>query len=286
MLRLLAQVFRGVLVASAFFFFWSGATLLAWTLCPVLRIAVRDEGRRWRFCRRIVRAAFRCFHSYMRTLTLLDAAVVAPAPLGPGPVVAVANHPTLVDVTAILSEYDDLCCVVKPSLIRNPFVGRLLQMCGHIDGGDGGAMSGAAVMQEALRRLEAGISVLVFPEGTRSPPNEMHAFRRGAFEVASRARVPVRPLVLTCTPPALSKGVPFWRQPSRMALLRIQLLPLVDVTDARAATVAIEGAHRQRLGLAASEASVVASRRTAASRRAPRANPPGAAVREESPRSP
>jgi 1-acyl-sn-glycerol-3-phosphate acyltransferase len=286
MFRVLAQAFRGLLVASAFFFFWAGAVLLAWTLCPVLAVTIRDDGRRWAVCRRVVRVAFGWFHGYMRALTLLDAHLVGPAVLGPGRVVAVANHPTLVDVTAILAQVDDLCCVVKPSLIRSFFVGRLIRTCGHIDGGDGGAMSGAAVMQEAQRRLEAGVSVLIFPEGTRSPAGGMHGFRRGAFEIAARARVPVRPLFLTCTPPALSKGVPFWRQPSRMAELRIQLSPLVEVSDARAACLAVEAAYRQRLGLAAPEAAGAASRRFSGAPRRRRALAPGAEAREDSPGSP
>jgi 1-acyl-sn-glycerol-3-phosphate acyltransferase len=185
--------------------------------------------------------------------------------------VVVANHPTLVDVTAILANFEDTCCVAKPSLIRNVFVGRLLRMCGHIDAGDGGAMSGAAVMQEAQRRLEAGLSVLIFPEGTRSPPGGMHAFRRGAFEVAARSGVPLRPLFVTCNPPALSKGLPFWRQPDRMAHLRIHPAPAVRVAlgDARKACAALEASFRQRLGAPAYEAgsAPAASRRGAASHR-------------------
>jgi 1-acyl-sn-glycerol-3-phosphate acyltransferase len=203
------------------------------------------------------------------------------------PLVVVANHPTLVDVTAVLARFDGLCCVVKAGLIRNVFVGRLLRMCGHIDGGDGGAMSGAAVMQEALRRLEAGISVLVFPEGTRSPPGGLNAFRRGAFEIASRAGVRVRPLVLTCNPPALSKGVPFWRQPERMARLRIQPTPAIDVRDARAVCGAVEASYRQRLGIAPQDPVGAPPPRSAPASPRPRPTPvPEMAARGESPGSP
>jgi 1-acyl-sn-glycerol-3-phosphate acyltransferase len=295
MFRLLAQAFRGLLVASAFFFFWSGAVLLAWTLCPVLFVTVRDERRRWRACQRVVRVAFGWFHEYMRVLTLLEATVTTASRGGNAeltdprePVVVVANHPTLVDVTAILAHADDLCCVVKAGLIRSVFVGRLLRTCGHIDGGDGGAMSGAAVMQEALCRLEAGLSVLVFPEGTRSAPGGLHAFRRGAFEIAARAGVPVRPLTLTCTPPALSKGVPFWRQPERMARLRIQPGALVDASDARGACAAVEAAYRLRLGIASPESGGPAtSRSTPASGRIRGRTPVDAAApRGQSPGSP
>ena len=286
MLRFLVQVFRGVLIASAFFFFWVGAVLMTWTLCPVLHLAVRDESRRWSVCRRIVRVAFRWFHAYMRALTLLDAGVLAAVPLGPGRVVVVANHPTLVDVTAILAHFDDLCCVVKPSLIRSVFVGRLLRTCGHIDGGDGSVMAGAAVMQEAVRRIEGGLSVLVFPEGTRSPPGGMHAFRRGAFEIASRAGVPVRPLLLTCNPPALSKGLPFWRQPERMARLGIRMSPLVEVTDTRSACAGVESAYRLGLGVAAAPPNPAAVSIGLRRRRSARTAAAGVEVESELPRSP
>ena len=201
-------------------------------------------------CQRIVRGAFGWFHGYMRTLALLDAEVIGSLPESAPPAVLVANHPTLVDVTAILAHVDGVCCVVKTSLVRNVFMGRLLRMCGHIDGGDGSAMSGAAVLQVALDRLARGQSILVFPEGTRSPPGGMHAFKRGAFEVAARAGVGVRPLFLTCNPPALSKGLPFWRQPSQVARLRIHPASLVEVVDARVACGHVEASFRQRIGIA------------------------------------
>jgi 1-acyl-sn-glycerol-3-phosphate acyltransferase len=254
MLRPLAQVFRGLLIASAFFFFWAGAFVMTWTLCPVARWVVRDELRRWRGVQRIVKQAFRLFHGYMRALTLLEMRAVGPLRARPpGPLVMVANHPTLVDVTAILATYDDVCCVVKSSLMRSFFVGGLLRTCGHIDGGDGQAMSGAEVMREARRRLDAGMAVLIFPEGTRSPPGGMHSFRRGAFELAVRSGVPLWPLVMTCNPPALSKGLPFWKQPEKVARLRIEpaeALTLAGVAGARAESRSVEALFRDRLGIA------------------------------------
>jgi 1-acyl-sn-glycerol-3-phosphate acyltransferase len=251
MLRPLAQVFRGLLVASAFFWFWAGAAVLTWTMCPLATLLIRDELRRWRFCQRVVKQTFRLFHGYMRALTLLEMRAVGPFVERPsGPIVVVANHPTLVDVTAILATFDDVCCVVKSSLMRSAAVGGLLRACGHIDGGDGDAMSGVGVMGEARRRLDADFAVLIFPEGTRSPPGGMHAFRRGAFELAARAGVPLWPLMLSCDPPALSKGVPFWRQPERVAHLRIEPGEvLAPSSDARALRALVEGRYHKRIGV-------------------------------------
>jgi 1-acyl-sn-glycerol-3-phosphate acyltransferase len=234
-MRVLLQALRTPLVASAFFFFWMGAVFLAWFVCPVLAVAHPDPVARRHFCQRIVKRAFRLFHAYMRLLGLVDSRVVGPWASRPaGPFVMVSNHPTLVDVTAILAHYDELCCVVKTSLIQSFFVGRLLRFCGHIDGGDGGAMSGAATLQEAQRRLDEGDGVLIFPEGARSPRRAMHRFRRGSFELATRAGVPLWPVFVACDPPALSRGVPIWRHPERAAQHQLTPQPLVPPGTATA----------------------------------------------------
>jgi 1-acyl-sn-glycerol-3-phosphate acyltransferase len=139
-----------------------------------------------------------------------------------GPFVIIANHPTLVDVTALLASYDGITCFVKPSHMNNPFISRLLRYCGHIDAGAGESLAGAAAIQAGIDRLREGFSVLIFPEGTRSPRNALHPFRRGAFELARRAGVPVLPMFITCDPPALMKGVPFWAQTDDKAELHLR----------------------------------------------------------------
>lgn len=251
-MRVFLRSLRTPLVASAFFFFWLGGVVLAWVVCPVLVLAEPDRLRRRRICQRIVKRAFRIFHAYMEALKLVEMRVVgADRERPPGAFVMVSNHPTLVDATAILASYDDVCCVIKSSLIRNVFVGRLLRFCGHIDGGDGDAMSGAATLQEALLRLEEGQGVLIFPEGSRSPRRGMHSFRRGAFELASRANVPLWPMFISCDPPALARGVPIWKHPETSALQRLTPQPFVQPGSAamssRAFCRGVEAACRQWL---------------------------------------
>ncbi len=249
MVRGVVQLFRAFLVASAFFWFWLGGVVLAWTLCPVLIVIYRDEARRWRVCQRIVKRAYQAFHGYMELLMLVELRIVGGCAARPlGPMVIVANHPTLVDVTAILSRYDDVCCIVKETLINNVFVGRLLRTCGHVAAADSEGISGVGALDAVLLRLQAGMAVLFFPEGTRSPPLGLRPFRRGAFEVAARAGVPVWPMLVTCDPPALSKGLPIWKHPVRMARLRVEPGELMDVpASGRAACKGTEAVFRGRL---------------------------------------
>ncbi len=227
-MRVILRSLRTPLVASAFFFFWAGGVLLSWVFCPLLALAEPDPARRRSICQRLVSRAFRVFHGYMDLLKLVRMEVVGPRAERPaGPFVMVSNHPTLVDATAILASYDDVCCVIKTSLIRSVFVGRLLRFCGHIDGGNGDAMSGAATLKEAQSRLEEGQAVLIFPEGSRSPRRGMHRFRRGAFELATRANVPLMPMFISCDPPALARGVPIWKHPETSAQQRLTPQPLL-----------------------------------------------------------
>lgn len=223
-MRLVLQALRTLLVASAFFFFWAGAVFFSWIVCPVLALVQRDEIRRRHQCQRICGRAFRIFHAYMRVLGLVRTEVLgAYSERLEGPFVMVSNHPTLVDVTALLAHYTGLCCVVKSSYVRNVFVGRWLRFCGHIDGGNGDTMSGAAVLQEAQKRLAEGDGVLIFPEGARSPKRGIRRFRPGAFELAARSRVPLWPVFVACDPPALTRGMPIWEHPDRAA--HHQLVP-------------------------------------------------------------
>jgi 1-acyl-sn-glycerol-3-phosphate acyltransferase len=251
--RGIVQFCRACVVASAFFWFWVGGAVLAWTFCPALFLVCRDETRRFRICQRVVKQAYRAFHGYMEMLTLVELRVLGEGgPRPPGPLVMVANHPTLVDVTAILSVYDDVCCVVKQPLIHSFFVGRLLRMCGHIAAADGEGISGVGALEAVQSRLAAGMAVLFFPEGTRSPRLGLRHFRRGAFEVAVRCGVPIWPVLVTCDPPALSKGLPIWRHPERVARLRLEPTEVITASaNGRALCRDTEALFRDRLPLGA-----------------------------------
>jgi 1-acyl-sn-glycerol-3-phosphate acyltransferase len=93
--------------------------------------------------------------------------------------------------------------------------------------------------------------VLVFPEGTRSPDHDIRPFGRTAFEIASRAGVPVVPIVLHADPPALKKGVPFHRFPDafvRYALEEFEPVPVGSGRNAaRQAREHVEQLIRSRL---------------------------------------
>lgn len=223
----LGMVFRALVFFFCLAWFWFGAFVLAWTVVPAL-LLVRDQRRRRRIIQRIVARCFGLLHGLLAALRLYRVRWTGRADelaVFDTPAVIVANHPSLLDFTAIASHWPSLCCVVKPLLMGNPFVGPLLRACGHIDGG--GSKGAAERLGELKARLAEGHPVLIFPEGTRSPRFGLHALRRGAFTLAVMAEVPVQPLILDCTPPALGKDVSVWDYPSDEPVLTIEVADVI-----------------------------------------------------------
>jgi len=251
MRRGLEHARRVLFTGSAFLFFFAGGALLAWIVLPLARLRGGTETERHRRARRLLGRAWRLFHGYMRWTGLLayDPSTVDLA-LPEGPFVMVANHPTLVDVTALVAATPELVCVSKGVMYRSPLVGRILRECDHVQAGDGSPFSGAAVVAGAVARLRAGTPVLLFPEGTRSPPHGLGEFRHGAFEIAAQAGVPVVPVLVVCEPPTLLRGQRWYQTPEREPTMTISQLPILNPPfgDTRAAARELRALYLTRLG--------------------------------------
>jgi 1-acyl-sn-glycerol-3-phosphate acyltransferase len=246
------RAWRTLAVGSCFAVFWSGAVLFAWVGLPILSLWPGTPAVKMRRAQRALRRCFDAFHLMMRVLWLYDrrTPVASARPRGTpprGPVVLVANHPTLCDVTSIVSLFSDVVCLARAEFAENVLMGRLLRICGFIP-------TGVHMIDESVERLGMGFDVLVFPEGTRSPlDGGLQPFHRGAFEIARRARVPIVLLKLTCRPSALSKALPIWRHPDRMAILTVEPVETIEPDDNRNSKTLcrdVERRYHELLGLA------------------------------------
>lgn len=113
----------------------------------------------------------------------------------------VANHPTLFDVILLCALLPQMDCVVSPAWARHAFLRGLIDAAGYVRG-DGSL----ALVRECSRRLREGRSLLIFPEGTRSPRGGLGAFQRGAAYLALRSGAPLVPILIRCQPPIQTKG--------------------------------------------------------------------------------
>ncbi|HVP66837.1 MAG TPA: lysophospholipid acyltransferase family protein [Anaeromyxobacteraceae bacterium] len=219
------QVIRVATTGGAFASFFLGGALLGWIVLPVVALTARSSAEGARRCRRIVRASWVLFHDLLRVFRVIDydprkVRVELPS----GPCVVVANHPTLLDATAISAALPDLAIVAKTSMYRRPILGPLLRLCGFVEASDGSPFAGAQTVTRCLSLLGAGVSVLVFPEGTRSPARGLGPFQAGAFQIAKRAGVPVLPLVVRCEPPTLLRGDAWYAVPPSTPRLTVEAL--------------------------------------------------------------
>lgn len=113
------------------------------------------------------------------------------------PVIYVSNHLGYVDPIVICSLTP--CSPVAKVEVRSwPFVGTVARSMNAIFVERGNAVSAAAALRTAMRRLESGVSVLNFPEGTTTR-GAMLPFRRGIFGLSVLLGVPVVPLAISFT---------------------------------------------------------------------------------------
>ncbi len=143
-----------------------------------------------------------------------------------GAYVVVANHNSFLDIFVLSNIPHEMKWVAKRSLFRIPWVGWCFSMSGDIPLERGDAGSALAVLARARRYLDRGMSVMLFPEGTRSRDGRMLPFKSGAFKLAIDAGVPVLPIAVSGTAHGMPKGSP-WVRPAR---IHVQILDPVPVT--------------------------------------------------------
>jgi 1-acyl-sn-glycerol-3-phosphate acyltransferase len=164
-----------------------------------------------------------------------------------GPAVYAANHASSLDILAVLARLPvDVKIIYKKSLSYVPLLGWSIALAGHIPIDRSNPFRARRSLDEAARRIRGGTSVLVFPEGTRSPDGVVRHFKRGSFSLAIEAGVPVVPVSIVGVKALVPRGLMSLR-PGR-ALLRVH--PKVPVAG-RSADDAQALAEQTRLVVAA-----------------------------------
>ena len=119
--------------------------------------------------------------------------------------VIISNHQSILDILFINSLRYNCKWISKIENNRIPILGWYLQMAGYITVNRGDEESKIEMLDKSYNCLKRGISIMIFPEGTRSRDNEIGFFRRGAFQLAIQAKVPLLPIVLDGTGGILPK---------------------------------------------------------------------------------
>lgn len=111
--------------------------------------------------------------------------------------VFVANHQSAYDIFSIYGFLNhQFRWMMKKSLERIPLVGYACRVAGHIYVDKHSPAAVRQTMETAEKRLSGGMSVVVFPEGSRTKDGHIHGFRRGAYMLAMEFGLPVVPVTV------------------------------------------------------------------------------------------
>jgi 1-acyl-sn-glycerol-3-phosphate acyltransferase len=154
------------------------------------------------------------------------------------PYVVVSNHESFVDILLISHLPWEMKWLSKVEMFKIPVVGWLMRLAGDVPLLRGSGESALTALAACRERLSKRVSVMIFPEGTRSTTGELLEFKDGAFRLAIEAGVDILPLAVSGTRDALRKHD--WRLGEASAVVKVLPpvstagLTLGDVDDLRA----------------------------------------------------
>jgi len=123
------------------------------------------------------------------------------------------------DTPVIGAQMPQVDLVVNQSYAKNPFLAGAVRAAGYISN-----VEGAGVVEKVVERLRAGRSVVIFPEGTRSPKEGLGKFYRGAAHAALRSGCDLVPVVITVEPRKLMKGQKWYDLPEQPIEMDVRVL--------------------------------------------------------------
>jgi 1-acyl-sn-glycerol-3-phosphate acyltransferase len=141
-------------------------------------------------------------------LRALRGAVIAP------------NHPCLLDATLFLARLPRLTCLMKRSILDNPFMGASSRLSGYLRNDHG-----ADFIRQGRDALRAGENLLIFPEGTRTVQAPVNPLKKGFALIATLAEAPVQTVFIGMPVLFLGKRWPLWRIPILPVRITVRLGP-------------------------------------------------------------
>ena len=122
--------------------------------------------------------------------------------------VFMVNHQSNIDIPVLIQGLPafQLRWIAKKELLWVPLFGWAMWASKHIIVDRSDRIGALGSLKRAKERMKAGVSVVVFPEGTRSTDGNLLPFKRGGFLLAIRAQTPIVPVTIKGSGPLLPRG--------------------------------------------------------------------------------
>ena len=126
---------------------------------------------------------------------------------GEGPYIFMSNHQGSYDIFALLGHLPfQFKWLAKKELFAIPFFGWTMAAAGYVSIDREGSRKTVGAMNQAAQRIRDGMSVVIFPEGSRSPDGAIQPFKKGGFTLAIKSKVPIVPIAISGSRDIMPKG--------------------------------------------------------------------------------
>ncbi|MFW0778565.1 MAG: lysophospholipid acyltransferase family protein [Rickettsiales bacterium] len=224
----LNKYWRILATGYSFASFGLGGVILPFIAMPIIYCLPGGAEKREKRAKAFVHYSFRFFVEQMRFLGILTYQVSDRETLNrPGQLI-IANHPTLIDIVFLIAFIKRADCVVKSSLLKNPFTRGPINVANYIANDNS-----EQVLVQAKASLRKGNSLIVFPEGTRTTQGKALNMQRGAANIALRCDCELNPIVIDCRPSTLTKELKWYQIPDRPFHMTLRPGPELDVSSFR-----------------------------------------------------
>ncbi|WP_221793310.1 lysophospholipid acyltransferase family protein [Oceanobacter mangrovi] len=218
------MTWRVLATSFCFAMFGLGGAVIALLISPLLILLIRNPRQRQRLGKAVSSGAMYLFIQLMRAVGVMTYEVKNRHWLQQPGQLILANHPSLIDTIFLIAFARQADCVVKGKLLRNPFTWGPIRLAGYIANS-----SPEQVIAAAGESFRAGNNLIVFPEGTRTVAGESIQLKRGAANIAIKTATPIRPVVIRCEPPALTKEIKWYQVPERRVRMTLEVLPVIQI---------------------------------------------------------
>lgn len=178
---------------------------------PILNLLVRDAKRRASIVQATIHRSFSLFLIVIKTIGVCSINVENRDYLkGLKGTIIVANHPSLLDTVILMGQMDRAQCIVKHEIWNSFFLGGVMRAANYVRNDQ----DPKKLIDDCVAVLERGDNLIVFPEGTRTRPDEiLGKLQRGVANVALNSAAPILPVIIHCNHTTLAKGEPWYRIP-------------------------------------------------------------------------
>jgi len=149
-----------------------------------------------------------------------------------GVYVFMSNHQSQLDIPVlekVLEPYN-IRFLAKKSLFKIPFFGWGIRILGYVPVERGDPKEGVKSVLACIEKIKKGFSLVIFPEGTRSPTGELLPFKLGGFIIPLKSKTSIVPVAIWGTRDILPKGS-IWFRVSGNKKVKVYIDEPIEVKD-------------------------------------------------------